>query len=125
MSKGYHCPLCKTEVDSNASVCNNPACRAEFAFCPHCRDVTTYVLVEEHGGIWKRDQYRCERCQRIGVKCWTWLSGGYCNGLAHTGRRLDRPFCPRCSAKAAEVGRSVLGWSIIGALGGLLRRKVL
>lgn len=123
MSKEYQCPLCKTPVDAKAKVCNNSACRADLAFCPHCRDVTNYVLVEEAASGWKRDRYRCDRCQKVGVKCWTWLGGGYCNGLANPGARIDRPFCPHCSAKAAEVGRSVLSWSVIGAIGGLLRKK--
>jgi hypothetical protein len=120
MSKGYKCPVCANEVDSAATVCSNPACRAELAFCSHCRDISTYVLVEKRRG---RDMYRCERCQRLAVKCYTWLSGAYCNGLARAGGSLDMPFCASCSTRVGEVTRNVIGWTVIGALSGLVGRR--
>jgi hypothetical protein len=123
MSKSYKCPACQNKVDGAAVICSNSACRAQLAFCPHCRDITTYVLAEERQGTLVRDTYRCDRCQGLGVKCLTWLSGGYCNGLARPGARVDRPLCPSCSTKAAEMARSVVSWTIIGAFGGLLKRK--
>jgi hypothetical protein len=123
MSRSYKCPACQHEADDRASVCSNPACRAALAFCPSCRDITTYVLVEKREGRMVRDTYRCDRCQGVGVKCLTWLSGGYCNGLARTGDRVDRPLCPNCSKQASEMARSVVSWTIIGAFGGLLKRK--
>jgi hypothetical protein len=123
MSKAYKCPVCSNEVDAGCTVCSNPACRAELAFCSHCRDVTTYVLAEERKGRTQRNRYRCERCQHLGVKCYTWLSGGYCNGLARAGQLVDRPLCSGCSARAAEVSRSVISWTIIGAVSGMVRKK--
>lgn len=123
MSKTYRCPVCSNEVDVAATVCSNAACRAELAFCSHCRDIATYVLVEERRGKTARNIYRCDRCQRLGVKCYTWLSGGYCNGLARAGASVDMPLCSGCSSRVAEVSRNVIGWTLIGALGGLLKRK--
>ena len=123
MSKTYQCPACQNLVDPKASICSNAVCRAELGICSHCRDITTFSLVEQKDRPWVRNTYRCDRCQAIGVKCLTWLSGGYCNGFAKTNHRIDRPFCPDCSSKAAEVGRSILSWSVIGALGGLFKKK--
>lgn len=123
MSKTYQCPACQNTVDGNATICSNKACRAELGVCYQCRDITTYNLVEERESPLRRNLYRCDRCQGEGVKCITWLSGGYCNGFARSGSKIDRPFCPGCSSKASEVGRSILSWSVIGALGGLIRRK--
>jgi len=123
MGKAYKCPVCSNEVDVAATVCSNPACRAELALCSHCRDITTYVLAEERKSRTKRNRYRCDRCQRLGVKCYTWLSGGYCNGLARSGEHVDLPLCAACSSRAAEVSRSVLSWSLIGAVGGMVRKK--
>ena len=57
----------------------------------------------------------------------TWLVGGYCNGLARAqeaGQRgIDKPLCASCNGRVGEVGRSVLSWSLIGAVGGLLRPR--
>jgi hypothetical protein len=123
MSKTYKCPACQNEVDAAATVCCNAACRAALAFCPHCRDITTYVLADRRKGTMVRDSYRCDRCQGLGVKCYTWLSGGYCNGLARTGDRVDRPLCPTCSGKFSEMARSVVSWTLIGAFGGMFKKK--
>ncbi len=123
MSKTYRCPVCANEVDVAATICSSAACRAELAFCSHCRDITTYVLVEERRGRTARNLYRCDRCQRLGVKCYTWLSGAYCNGLARAGDAVDMPLCSGCSGRVAEVSRNVIGWTLIGALGGLFKRK--
>lgn len=123
MGKPYKCPVCSNEVDVAAVVCSNAACRAELALCSHCRDITTYVLAEERKGKAQRNRYRCDRCQRLGVKCYTWLSGGYCNGLARSGPSVDMPLCAACSGRAAEVGRSVLSWSLIGAVSSMVRKK--
>lgn len=123
MSKPYKCPMCANEVDAAATVCSNAACRAELALCAHCRDITTYTLFEERNGKTARNLYRCDRCQKLGVKCYTWLSGGYCNGLARSGDRFDRPFCAACSTRVGEVTRSVLSWTIIGAVGSLVKKK--
>src|SRR5206468_4015271 len=79
MAKDYQCPACKNAVDRSAAVCSNPECRKSLAFCSHCRDVTTYSLVERHPERFRRDRFRCDRCERIGCKCLTWLAGGYCN----------------------------------------------
>ena len=66
----------------------------------------------------------CARCQKLGVKCLTWLTGGYCNGLARASDTgFDKPLCANCNQRVGEVGRSVLSWSLIGAFGGLLRPK--
>jgi hypothetical protein len=124
MAKDYKCPACQNPVDRAACVCSNPACRAELAFCSHCRDVATYTLVEKGEGRLARDKYRCGRCERIGVKCLTWVAGGDCNGLAKVGSgRMGKALCGACNDRVGEVGRSVIGWSLIGALGGLLRRR--
>ena len=123
MAKSYQCPSCQNAVDEKATVCSNPSCRAQLAFCLHCRDVVTYQWIERPTSWLQRDAYRCNRCEQEGVKCLTWLTGGYCNGLARAGKRLDRPFCPACSGKAGEVARSIVSWSVIGAFGGLLKKK--
>lgn len=123
MSRTYKCPACQNEVDQAATICSAAACRAALAFCPHCRDVTTYVLAERRSGALVRDTYRCDRCQGLGVKCLTWLSGGYCNGLARAGQRADRPMCPACSSRVGEMTRSVVSWTVIGAVGALIRKK--
>jgi hypothetical protein len=125
MAKDYQCPACKNSVDRAATVCSNPVCRAELAFCSHCHDVTTYTLVEKAGGRFSRDKFKCARCERVGVKCLTWLAGGYCNGLARAsqGSGIDKPLCASCTGRVSEVGRSVIGWSIIGAVGGFLRPR--
>lgn len=123
MSKSYKCPACQQEADSAATVCSNPSCRAQLAFCAHCRDITTYVLVERRRGTLVRDTYRCDRCQGVGVRCYTWVSGGYCNGLARAGDKVDRPFCPTCSGRVSEMARSVVSWTLIGVFGGMLKRK--
>jgi hypothetical protein len=91
-------------------------------------DVTTYTLAEAGVGRWKRDRYKCVRCERIGVKCLNWIAGGHCNGLARAaaneaGVSLDKPLCASCTGRVGEVARSVIGWSLIGAVGGLLRPK--
>jgi hypothetical protein len=127
MSKSYKCPACQNEVDRAATVCSNPVCRAELAFCSHCRDVTTYTLAEKASGRFGRDKFKCGRCERLGVKCVTWTFGGYCNGLARAteigARGLDKPLCSSCNDRVGEVSRSVISWSLIGALGGLLKPK--
>lgn len=123
MSKTYKCPACQNEVDQAASVCSSAACRASLAFCPHCRDITTYVLVERRDGRFVRDTYRCDRCQGLGVKCLTWLSGGYCNGLARPGKLVDRPLCATCSGRVGEMARTMVSWTLIGAIGGRLGKK--
>jgi hypothetical protein len=123
MPKEYECPACKNQVDRAATVCSNPVCRAELAFCSHCRDVTTFTLVEKATGRFGRDKYKCARCERVGVKCLTWLAGGYCNGLARAGEGRGKPLCATCTDRLGEVGRTVIGWSIIGAVGGFLRPK--
>jgi hypothetical protein len=127
MPKEYLCPACKNSVDRGATVCSNPVCRAELAFCSHCRDVTTYTLESKADGRFARDRYRCDRCQHVGVKCLTWMMGGYCNGLARAvnpdERGFDKPLCANCTGRAGEVGRSVVSWGLIGALGGIFRRR--
>ena len=124
MSREYHCPACKNPVDRAATVCSNTVCRVELAFCSHCRDVTTYTLSAAGKGRFDRDRYKCGRCERLGVKCLTWLAGGYCNGLARADEgRMDKPLCAHCNDRVGEVGRSVVGWSLIGAFGGLLKPK--
>ena len=54
MAKEYKCPACQNVVDQSATVCSNPVCRVELAFCSHCRDVTTYSPVEPAGGRFGR-----------------------------------------------------------------------
>ena len=123
MAKDYKCPACKNPVDRDATVCSNPECRKDLAFCSHCRDVATYELVEKKTGRFGRDTYRCTLCQNVGVRCLTWSSGGYCNGLAKTGGKIPHALCANCSGRLSEVGRSVVGWTLIGAIGGLVKRK--
>lgn len=127
MAKDYKCPACQNAVDRAATICSNPACRAELAFCSHCHDVTTYSLVDKGQGRFGRDTYKCSRCERLGVKCLTWAAGGDCNGLARatskSGGRFDKTLCAGCSTRVGEVGRSVVSWSLIGALGGLIRPR--
>lgn len=126
MAKDYKCPACQNDVDRAASVCSNPVCRASLAFCSHCRDVTTYTLAEAGSGRMQRDKYKCARCERIGVKCLTWVVGGDCNGLARASgesQKIDKTLCASCSDRVGEVGRSVVSWTLIGAFGGLLRPK--
>jgi hypothetical protein len=127
MAKDYHCPACKNQVDRHATVCSNPICRASLAFCSHCRDITTYTLVEKGEGRFSRDRYRCDRCERIGVKCLTWVANGDCNGLARAPKigekGMGKTLCAGCSDRVGEVGRTVVSWSIIGAVGGLLKPK--
>ena len=122
MSKTYKCPLCSNEVDGAATICSNKACRAELAFCSHCRDITTYTLAETRAGK-RRIAYRCDRCEGLGVKCYTWQSGGYCNGLARAGERMDMPLCATCTSRAGEVSRQVLSWTLIGAVGAIVRGR--
>lgn len=122
MSKTYRCPVCSNEVDVAATVCSTAACRAELAFCSHCRDITTYVLVEDAPAP-PATSTAATAAQRLGVKCYTWLSGSYCNGLARAGQSVDLPLCSGCSSRVAEVSRNVIGWTLIGALGGLFKRK--
>ena len=125
MAKDYQCPACKNPVDQGATVCSNAVCRAQLAFCSYCRDITTYELVEKSATRWSRDRYRCARCQGVGVKCLTWLSGGYCNGLARASAtgKIDKPLCAGCSGRVSEMGRSVVGWSLIGAVGGFIKPR--
>jgi hypothetical protein len=124
MAKDYKCSACKEPVDQAATVCPNAVCRANLAFCSHCRDISTYTLVEKGEGRFGRDRYRCDRCERFGVKCLSWLSGGYCNGLARAEEQgRGKSLCAVCSHRLGEMGRSVVGWSIIGAVGGFLRPK--
>lgn len=123
MSKDYKCPGCQNVVDRGATVCGNPECRKDLAFCSHCREVATYVLVDKGTGRLGRDKYRCARCERVGVKCVTWVAGGYCNGLARTGDRWNRALCSACNERLGEVGRTVVGWTLIGALGGLIKPR--
>ena len=124
MSKTYKCPACQNEVDRAATVCSNPVCRASLAFCSHCMDITTYTLAEAGSGRFKRDRFKCARCERFGVKCLNWIAGGHCNGLARAADgSMDKPLCANCTGKVGEVARSVIGWSLIGAVGGLLRPR--
>jgi hypothetical protein len=127
MAKEYLCPACKNEVDRAATVCSNPVCRANLAFCSHCHDITTYTLAAPAEGRFSRDRWKCARCERIGVKCLTWLAGGYCNGLARANepgtKGMDKPLCANCNGRVGEVGRSVISWTLIGAFGGLLRPR--
>ena len=83
--------------------------------CPACSSV-----VDQSATVCSNSVCR----QRLGVKCVTWLTGGYCNGFARAepGKR-DKSLCAHCTGRAGEVGRSVLSYSLIGALGGLLKRK--
>ena len=124
MAKDYKCPACQNNVDRSATVCSNSVCRAELAFCSHCFDVTTYTLLEKGEGRLQRDKFKCGRCERVGVKCLNWLAGGYCNGLARASEsKLGKPLCANCNSRVGEVGRTVIGWSIIGAFGGLLKPR--
>jgi hypothetical protein len=123
-AKEYKCPACKNDVDRGATICSNPVCRAELAFCSHCRDVTTYMLAEKGEGRFARDKFKCARCERLGVKCLNWLAGGYCNGLARAGDGwMGKPLCAHCNSRIGEVGRTVVSWSIIGAFGGLIKPR--
>jgi hypothetical protein len=123
-AKEYKCPACQNDVDRGATVCSNPVCRAELAFCSHCRDVTTYTLAEKGEGRFARDKFKCARCERLGVKCLNWLAGGYCNGLARASDgKLGKPLCANCNSRVGEVGRTVIGWSLVGAFGGLLKPR--
>ena len=54
MSRDYRCPACNGIVDHAATVCSNPVCRAELAFCSHCYDVTTYTIAEPARGRFDR-----------------------------------------------------------------------
>jgi hypothetical protein len=123
MSKAYKCPGCQNEIDRAAVICSNPECRKELAFCSYCRDVTTYTLVEKSNGRLGRDRYRCDRCEHLGMRCLTWAAGGYCNGLAYADGAWGRPLCATCNEKAKSFGTGVLSWTLIGALGGLVRRR--
>lgn len=128
MSRVYRCPACQNEVDAKATVCSSSACRKPLALCSHCRDISTYTPVApgEEGaraGGRGRDRYRCDRCHRVGVRCLTWVAGGYCNGLARAGGRMDLPLCASCGARASEIGRGLLGTAIMGAVGLVLKRR--
>lgn len=123
MAKAYKCPACTYEVERAATVCGNPACRRELAYCSYCRDVSTYTLVEKAEGKLGRDHFRCDRCERMGVKCVTWLMGAYCNGLARTGDRVDSPLCAVCLERVGGVGKNVAVWALMGAIGGLMKRR--
>ena len=123
MAKDYKCPACSDPVDGGAVVCSNPACKRELAFCSHCRDLTTLDPPVTPAGRFGRDRYRCGRCERIGVKCWTWSAGGYCNGLARAGGRLSLPLCARCNDRFYEVGRNALGLGLGGILGGMIKPR--
>ena len=123
MAKDYKCPACDNAVDRNATVCSNPVCRADLAFCSHCRDVTTYTLAEKGEGRMQRDKYKCARCERLGVKCINWLAGGYCNGLARADGKVGKPLCSGCNDRVGEVGRTVIGWSLVGVFGRVLKPK--
>lgn len=123
MSKSYKCPSCQSEVDSAAQLCSNSSCRANLAFCSCCRDICTYEMAEAKESFIKKERFRCNRCQSIGAKCLTWLTGGYCNGLAKTGPTMDRPFCAQCSNQFGDMARNVLGWTLIGLFGSLTRKK--
>ena len=70
-----------------------------------------------------RDRFRCDRCERMGVKCVTWLMGAYCNGLARTGDRVDSPLCAVCLERVGGVGKNVAVWALMGAIGGLMKRR--
>jgi len=124
MAKDFQCPACKQAVEREASVCSNSVCRVNLAFCSHCRDVTTFTLVEKGEGRLQRDRFRCDRCERFGVKCMSWLSGGHCNGLARASEHgRGKPFCSSCTDRVGEVGRTVIAWSIIGAVGGFIKPR--
>jgi hypothetical protein len=124
MAKDYECPSCKSAVDRAATVCSNPSCRVELAFCSHCRDVTSYTLVVKRTGRLERDIFQCARCQKLGVKCFSWLVGGYCNGLARaTESGGGRPLCAGCTSRATEISRSGLGWLLAASLGTWFRRR--
>ncbi len=123
MGKDYQCPACKNPVDGGAVVCSNAECRKDLAFCSHCRDICTYALVEAGTGRFGRDKFKCSRCERLGARCITWAAGGYCNGLARAGGRRDQLLCARCNDRVGEVGRTVVAWSMIGALAGIVKRK--
>lgn len=124
MAKDYQCPACKNVVDAHATVCSNPVCRASLAFCSHCRDISTYTLLQKGEGRLDRDRWKCDRCEGIGVKCLTWISGGYCNGLARgADKGRGKPLCANCMGRVGEVGRTVVSYSLIGALGALIKPK--
>ena len=88
-----------------------------------CRDITTYTLVEKESGRLKRDRWKCDRCERVGVRCLTWVAGGYCNGLARGGEHLDMPLCASCGGRAADIGRGMIGYALMGAVGLIFRRR--
>jgi hypothetical protein len=120
MGKPEECPACHQETDRAAAVCSNPACRRELALCWSCRAVTTFTLVVRAAGPLGRDRLRCDRCLRVGVRCVSWSTGGYCNGLASpTGWHLR---CPRCAERIGDAGRSAATNSLAGALGGVIGR---
>ena len=59
-------PVLETLAKRVGYRCSNPSCRRELAFCSHCRDVSTYTLVEKGEGLLGRDHYKCDRCERLG-----------------------------------------------------------
>lgn len=123
MAKSCKCPSCQNETDSGAKMCSNPACRLELAFCPCCRDISTFELAEQRQGVIRRNHYRCNRCQSIGARCLTWEKGGYCNGFSQVGSLYDHPFCPQCASKYGEMARNILSAVLIGIVGNLFRKK--
>ena len=146
-TRTYRCPACNNEVDQRATVCSSVTCRKPLAFCSHCRDVTTYTLVQPGEGRLGRDVLQCDRCQRAGVRCLTWLAGGYCNGLARASLSaavapvagttppagdgapaggkagLGRPLCALCEGRVSEMARGVAGYALMGAVGLVLKRR--
>ena len=122
-SRTYRCPSCNQEVDQRAAQCGNPTCRRPLAFCSRCRDVTTYTEEPSAAGRFARKRYRCDRCEATGVRCYTSLAGGYCNGLARAGAHLDQPLCALCSERAADIGRNVVGYALMGAIGLVLNKR--
>lgn len=149
-TRSYRCSACNNEVDQRATVCSSVTCRKPLAFCSHCRDVSTYTLVHEGTGRLGRDVLRCDRCQRLGVRCLTWLAGGYCNGLARASLTVagdgtggagsagppsgegappagkpgrGRPLCALCEGRVSEMARGVAGYALMGAVGLVLKRR--
>lgn len=122
MSRIYRCSACNNEVDAKATVCSSTSCRKALALCSHCRDISTYTRIDEPARR-GRERFRCDRCERVGVRCLVWVSGGYCNGLARAGDRVDMPLCAGCGARASEMGRGMIGYALMGAMGLVLKRR--
>ena len=111
---GLPVSVCLNEVDAALRSTFNAACApARLMFCSHCRDISTYVLAE---GVRPRRQLLPLRpLPAACVKCYTWLSGGYCNGMARAGAASTAAVLRLTTARSVRISRSVIRWTLIGA----------